>query len=187
MDSRHVALELDEDGTVKTVKPSVEDARRAMRAFRGPDEDMQKLLAEGSWLIPPESARHYIREESSWRAAKLLREWNYPREITTLELANAKFYMYGTEALTWLMEIDGTPWIQVHAASKPGSRGMVGTPRAMILLEVLAELMGGTRLYAVLPDGIGELSDREKAVTRRYLRIRGWTEDCLGMYTELGG
>ncbi len=135
-----------------------------------------------------DSSRRYIREDSGFLASVTVGAWAYPREVSSAEIYQGRWYRFGDEAIVWFLEIpETTGWIQVHVCSNPGVQGMIGTPRAMVVLEVLAELMGGTRLYAILPDGIGELSDREKAVTRRYLRMRGWTEDCLGMYTELGG
>jgi len=137
---------------------------------------------------------------------KLVGEWGtYPRDFWQVEL-DALWWRYG-DTVVWFMDMP-EPWgdcLQVHACSRRGS-GPVGTEEAMEALELVARESGAKRVYAVLPEDWSWLSRevvargrgartvasawqmpaRHHKLMRRYLRIRGWESDDIGMYLELG-
>lgn len=118
-------------------------------------------------------------------AAECAEEWGYPRHILPQEHKSGIWFEYGEVAFIWYLDGPYPESIQLHCASKPGRGFVLGSERNMIAVGVIAELLGATRLYSVIPAGHeGCLPAKSMA---RYLRIRGWDHDHWGSYIELGG
>lgn len=146
--------------------------------------------------------RDYIREvdESSVPfVAQLVQGWGYPRTIDPSEIKHSRWWTLDREdSERYESMIVGACWIHVmvapgaashralHAIGHPVIRRheTMLTPSMLRRIVVLGELTGGTRLYAhVLPTS----GNRPTAdVVGRYLRMRGWEQDDLGAYIELG-
>ena len=134
----------------------------------------------------------YVRQISDplkQTAAEIAEGWGYPRTISTEEIAASEWISWGEPreiaALAWFFEGPEPGSVQVHACARPDARCLIGTPRNMVTLEIVAELHGAKRLYSVLPRGeLGEGLPVE--AMRRLLVSRGWSEDFYGAYRELG-
>ena len=138
----------------------------------------------------------YIRRVDAGQkhmAAWTVEEWGYPRKISAEEVKFSIWYSFGPRDEG--SQSDGVAWfapvpkeihesaVAFHSCSRPGVT--LGTPRNMVAIEVIAELLGAERLYSLLPlEQEGALPVR---AMRRYLTSKGWKEDAHGAYTDLGG
>lgn len=125
-----------------------------------------------------------IPDGQRWRAAELASHWGYPRLITPREVETGNWFEDG-RAVCWFVPVeppsDGTV-LAVHAIGDPEQRrrGPIGDPRTMVAVEVIAELLGATKLYAFAVS-------KGTSGIKRYLRRCGWIEDRWGVYKTLGG
>ncbi|MEE8240089.1 MAG: hypothetical protein V3R16_02375 [Nitrospirales bacterium] len=118
-------------------------------------------------------------------AARQAENWGYPRRVLPEEHKRGIWFEYGHVALAWFLNGPLERSMQVHVAAVNGRHMTLGSERNMIAMGVIAELLGATRLYSVIPPGY-EAGLPAKAMAR-YLRIRGWEQDSWGSYIELGG
>jgi len=130
----------------------------------------------------------YIREvlpEDRYAAAAEAMAWGYPRPIEEDEAERSAWVRYGDDVLVWFESCELPKTLALHGCATPSARGALGSPRAMIAVEVVAELLGAERLlaFAASPGGNSELPSR---AMRRYLRMRGWQECEFGNFRDLG-
>jgi len=124
--------------------------------------------------------------ETDWAGARRdVIAWGYPRPVSELEGRVGKWVRYGERVVLWFVMGPEEQSLSLHVCAAPDARGHLGTPREMAALEVMAELLGATRLWtlAELP---GETSELPTALTRRFLRARGWKNCDRGSYRDLG-
>lgn len=129
---------------------------------------------------------NYIREEKNrLEAAKEAMEWGYPRPIPDEEAEQAMWVRSGDSVLAWFIDGPREEEVIVHCCARKDRRGNLGTPREMLALEIIAELMGAKRIYSVT--GLPGQDERiPRKAMRRYLRMRGWTQTEFGNYKDLG-
>ena len=122
-------------------------------------------------------------------APEVVREWGYPRELSAHEVEHGLWYTNG-DGLAWLIPPlpEGTAIpesaasfglersLSLHARARPGAGRPLLTQRSELAIQVLAEVQGAERLRVLLPG----------AALARYLSWRGWQQDELGCYRELG-
>jgi len=128
----------------------------------------------------------FFREELDWAGARSdVLAWGYPRPVTELEGRVGKWVRYGERVVLWFVMGPEEQTLALHVCAAPEARGHLGTPREMAALEVMAELLGATRLWSVteLP---GAPVRMPSAFTRRFLRARGWENCERGSYRNLG-
>lgn len=112
-------------------------------------------------------------------------EWGYPRPIPDEEAELAMWVRSGDSVLAWFIDGPGEEEVIVHCCARKDRRGTLGTPREMLALEIIAELMGAKRIYSVT--GLPGQDERiPRKAMRRYLRMRGWTQTEFGNYKDLG-
>ena len=110
--------------------------------------------------------------------------WGYPRPVSEEEAETATWVRYGEDVLAWFVPLPGAA-VMLHVCASPEARGHLGTPRQMTALEVIAELMGATRLWVVTGRD-GDFPWVRKRLLTRFLTHRGWTASPVGAYRELG-
>ena len=137
-------------------------------------------------------ATNYFHRE---RLAALVVKWGYPRKIEEVEIRDG-YWVYdargdGIMWFTWVDEEEAKGILCVHGIGSPEARerGIVLTPWVVNAIEVIAGLMGATRVYSALPT-VPELADKSKVfpikAMRRYLRSLGFAEeDEIGPYIDL--
>lgn len=137
--------------------------------------------------------RDYLRSLKAHESvyAGLAMDWGYPRAIEPEEVEEGKWFRLErdqkTVAVCWFIALPKPApdsWLAVHAIGDPKARRVeaIGSPHVLNGLKILAEVFGADRLYAPCPVA----SVLPHKVLRRYLSIRGWSEDELGAYVELG-
>lgn len=141
--------------------------------------------------------RYYIRASSPEDApliAAWAGIWGYPRELSAEEVHTSQWYLLSgssdTIGVAWFHRCpDPCPgdWWAIHAIAEPAARrrGVIGTQEIMRKLEGIAETLGAVRLYSLVPKELRG-SGLPVDTMRRYLRKRGWSEDPLGAYIDLG-
>jgi hypothetical protein len=130
----------------------------------------------------------YVREvmaEERCAAAAMAMAWGYPRPIEEDEAERSSWVRYGDDVLVWFESCELPKTLKLHGCAAPSARGALGSPRAMIAAEVVAELLGAERLwaFAAVP---GSSSPPPPRAMRRYLRMRGWQECEFGNFRDLG-
>jgi hypothetical protein len=108
--------------------------------------------------------------------------WGYPRPIYDQEADASSWVSYGGDTLVWYEAGPEPDSLAVHGCASPEARGTLGSPRAMVAMEVIAELLGASRLHVLT----GSDPRTPSKAMRRYLRMRGWCESELGNYRDLG-
>ena len=130
----------------------------------------------------------YIREvlpEDRPAAAAEAMAWGYPRPIEEDEAERSAWVRYGDDVLVWFDTGPEPDALAVHGCAAEEARGALGSPRAMIAMEVVAELLGASRLYSVT-GLVGQETRVPRKAMRRYLRMRGWQECEFGNFRDLG-
>lgn len=128
----------------------------------------------------------FFREEMDWQRAQLdVATWGYVRPVTDLEAQAASWVRYGENVLVWFLQGPEPESLALHACAAPEARGRLGTDRQMTGIEIIAELLGATRLWSVtgLP---GEDLRIPRITMRRFLSARGWKNVPRGTYRDLG-
>ena len=118
-------------------------------------------------------------------AAKAM-SWGYPRPIYDQEADASSWVSYGDDTLVWYEAGPEPDSLAVHGCAAPEARGALGSPRAMVAMEVIAELLGASRLYSVTGLSGGGDPRVPRRAMRRYLRMRGWCDSEIGNYRDLG-
>ena len=116
-------------------------------------------------------------------AAEKAMSWGYPRPIYDQEADASSWVSYGDDTLVWYEAGPEPHSLAVHGCAAPEARGALGSPRAMVAMEVIAELLGASRLHVMEFPGL--MPHMPRAV-QRYLRMRGWRKGGLGSYRDLG-
>lgn len=125
-----------------------------------------------------------VHDDNKAESAQLVASWGYPRTIPTDERDKALWVIALEDSavlgFVWFLQCGESPNVFAHVCSDPEinlSKSQIFF--AEVMVQVVAGLLGAHRVYAPLKD--------VKHPMRRYLRNRGWKEDTLGSYIELGG
>jgi hypothetical protein len=128
----------------------------------------------------------FFREETNWEQAQIdVSDWGFPRPVDSLEAEAATWVRFGQSLLVWFLQGPETDSLSVHICAAPDARGNVGTPRQMIALEVVGEMLGATRLWS-LTGAEGEDPRLPREYMRNFLVARGWTNADRGTFIDLG-
>lgn len=134
-----------------------------------------------------------------WQAAEDAAVWGYPRAITPREV-EAGVWFADIGRICWFVDLDPTRWawldgaelprrssvLAVHGIAHPDIRqaSRVMTPRTMIEIETLAQVLGARRLYSLIPREL-EGSPMPIRAMRRYLARLGWQTDEIGCFVDM--
>lgn len=119
-------------------------------------------------------------------AAQQAVAWGYPRPITSYEKTSRWFMANDRlgglpKVIFWFTDGPSDRSLCLHAITQPGTRLPQGS---VDLTLIVAGLLDADRVHVALE---GDFPGVPVAALRRYLRIRGWKEDGLGVYKDLGG
>lgn len=117
-------------------------------------------------------------------AAEQAVAWGYPRPITAYEKASRWFmaaeHLGGLpDVLFWFTDGPTDRSLCLHAITQPKTHLPQGS---LDLALTVAGLLDADRVHVIL----SELPGVPVEALKRYLRIRGWKEDELGAYKDLG-
>jgi hypothetical protein len=128
----------------------------------------------------------FFREETDWEQAQSdVNNWGFPRPVGDIEAEAASWVRHGKNLLVWFVQGPEPESLSVHICAAPDARGNVGTPRQMIALEVVGEMLGATRLWS-MTGAPGEDPRLPREYMRNFLVARGWTNAERGTFIDLG-
>lgn len=104
-----------------------------------------------------------------------LASWGYYRELVEHELGYSHWVRYGQDLIFWLTRIKLSQHATFHICSRPEVRSRISR-RVITGSEVIAELLGFERLFALKPS----------TIVGGYLLRLGWCRYDLGFTKLLG-